>query len=334
MHRRPSRRRVPVLLLALLCLSCGPGQERKQATDKPADRSFSKRYERGPLLLDLKLDRKEITIAERVTLSLEATVDEGTQVGFPAVGDIVKDFGLVDFSTTEPKLLSGGKVLIRRDYVLEPVLSGDYTIPALTVRFADHQLETEPVTVTVRSILPEDRKNLAIKDIVGPQSPPRSWIGWVLGGGAVLLACAAAAGAFLYVRRRRGTRARAAIVPAHEIAFAALEKLVGEHLVEKGECKEFYIRITDILRRYVENRFGYHAPQRSTEEFLEEIRREHGGPGPAFLGPAQKALLAEFLTRCDLVKFAAVVPQNAEIQATFDSCRDFIVATASGKGAA
>jgi hypothetical protein len=332
-----SRSTLPLLLLAVLCSgsSCGPGKEQPQEAKPQADSSVARHYERGPLLLDLKVSRKEITVAERLTLSLEATVEEGYEVGFPAAGGIGNDFGLVDFTTTPARLLPGGKIALKREYVLEPMLSGDYTIPALKVRFTgkggeSHELETEPVSVKVLSLLPKDMQELEIKDIVGPQSPPAR-IGWILlAAGALLLVGAGVVLGALSLSKRRRTGEEAARIPAHEIAFDALERLAAGQLVEKGAWKEFYVRLTDILRRYIENRFGFHAPERTTEEFLEEIRRDGqtGGFADA-LGPARKRLLEEFFTHGDMVKFAAMVPRKEEVQAAFDSCRDFISGTAA-----
>ncbi|NIP95469.1 MAG: hypothetical protein GWO24_19305 [Akkermansiaceae bacterium] len=96
---------------------------------------------------------------------------------------------------------------------------------------------------------------------------------------------------------------------------------MAEDLPGKGEMKPFYQRISDILRHYIENRFGLHAPERTTEEFLGEL-----GSGQA-LDPAHKPLLGKFLSHCDLVKFAEYQPSRDDIQSTFDSCKDFILET-------
>ena len=86
---------------------------------------------------------------------------------------------------------------------------------------------------------------------------------------------------------------------------------------------EFYNRIQDILRRYIEARFGIMAPERTTEEFIRELKnsrnqvlRRHDG------------LLEVFLKHCDMVRFATYAPGRQEIQATFNSCKEFILATA------
>ena len=106
-----------------------------------------------------------------------------------------------------------------------------------------------------------------------------------------------------------------------EVALSALEQLEKDDLVAKGELKEYYGRVSSILREYVEGRYGLQAPERTTEEFMEDLRRDSGT-----LSKEQKSLLEKFLMHCDLVKFAKFEPSADEVRATFESCKDFVVA--------
>ena len=83
----------------------------------------------------------------------------------------------------------------------------------------------------------------------------------------------------------------------------------------------FYQRISGILRHYIENRFGLHAPEQTTEEFLTGLEAGYDFSGE------HKLLLKTFLNHCDLVKFAEFQPNTEDIQKTFDSCKAFIRAT-------
>ena len=279
--------------------------------------------------LSLKINKKEITIADRITLVIEAVADEGYEVELPMFGEKLQEFGIVDYEGPLPKLVEDGRILYKKQYLLEPFLSGDYVISPVTVRFwkkgeekSDaHEIETEAVTVAVKSILPENYKELQIKEIAGPVELPATG-GWqfyaIAAGGLVLLS---AAGVIVYCLRRRRKIAEETRIPAHELAYMQLERLIQENLVEKGELKVFYFRISDILRHYIENRFGLHAPERTTEEFLSELGND------SVLEEVHKGLLQEFLVHCDLVKFAEHRPTDEEIQKTFDVCKEFIMAT-------
>ncbi len=319
------------LLVAVFLLLAGCAANSPE-TDPPGDaeEGISKEVTRGPVTVRIRLDKREMTIAERLQLTLEVEAAEIYEVELPKVGDKLEQFGIVDYNTSQPELVDDGTVRTVRSYTLEPFLSGRYTIPPMKVVFRkkgekekdDHEVETEKITVTVKSLLPEEAGKLDVEDIIGPQNMPPPALAplwWSLGGGLFILSAALLA--VRAWRRRAAPVAAALTIPAHEIAYAELKELVAQDLVGQGLLKPFYQRVSDILRRYIENRFGLHAPERTTEEFLHELQLAES------LDKEQKRLLEAFLTHCDLVKFAAHEPSAENIQNTFDTCRDFIEQT-------
>ena len=146
----------------------------------------------------------------------------------------------------------------------------------------------------------------ATNDIRGIQPPvqiPLGWLWaiWLLG----LLALAALA--WWYWRRRRQKPAAvvsAPVVPAHTRALQRLEVALG--LLDQPEA--FVVAVSSAVREYLEDRFVFRAPERTTEEFLVELRRTE------LLSETQKQVLAGFLTQCDLVKFARYEPGVAELR--------------------
>jgi len=331
----PSSSRLGVLrtaglvLAATVLVSCG----RSDTAGKSAgDFEIDERYERGPMALSVKVTKKEITIAERVTLVLQAEVDEDYEVELPKFGEKLEQFGIVDYEAPLAVLAPGGRTRHQRSYVLEPFLSGEYKIPPMKVRFWKkgeeppdvHEIESDELTVTVKSILPEDCKKLEIRDIAGPVALPTEKARWVPAAVVGGMAVVAGGVAFLsWLRRRRRAAAEVPKIAAHELAYRQLEKLVSEKLIEAGRIKLFYQGISDIVRHYIENRFGLRAPELTTEEFLAELATSDA------LRPGHKSLLKTFLKHCDMVKFAEHEPSTAEIQQTFDSCKALIEGTAS-----
>jgi hypothetical protein len=93
-------------------------------------------------------------------------------------------------------------------------------------------------------------------------------------------------------------------VPAH---VRAKQKL-AEALSLIGQPKPFVIAVSDAARAYLEERFDFRAPERTTEEFLRELS------GTDRLVPRQKDSLGNFLSGCDLVKFAKYEPHEAELR--------------------
>jgi hypothetical protein len=306
------------------------------AEDAPSDSAGSefaidKLFERGPLAVHIRLEKDKMTIAETVLLQFEAAIDPKYELQMPQVGVELANFGILDWDNLGDRLDENNNVVSTYQYRLEPFLSGNYQIPAFTFEFTDanslaekrYTLTTEPVDIEVTSLLGEDRENLVIadiEDVVDMPKPPSYWPLWTLGA---CIGIAAVISAWLYLRRRRIHELVRIFKPAHEIAYARLKVLVKDDPVAAGKIKEFYERISDILRHYIEHRFELRAPERTTEEFLAE-------PAVAdVLDGADKKMLEEFLTHCDLVKFAKHDPTHQQIQRTFDLVREFIEKTKS-----
>ena len=93
-------------------------------------------------------------------------------------------------------------------------------------------------------------------------------------------------------------------VPAHVRAKQKLQ----EALALITQPKPFVIAVSDTARTYLEERFNFHAPERTTEEFLREL------VGTRLLLPDQKESLGNFLASCDLVKFAKYEPGEKELR--------------------
>src|SRR3972149_6064071 len=110
------------------------------------------------------------------------------------------------------------------------------------------------------------------KDIVPPVDVPTSFkrlIVWVSVGMGLLLLSGIICGLVYKFRKRSKAQEQPFIKRTpHEIAYELLERLLKEDLIAKGLVKEYYYRITNILRHYIEDRFGLLAPERTTEEFL------------------------------------------------------------------
>ena len=142
-----------------------------------------------------------------------------------------------------------------------------------------------------------------LRDIKPPVEIPSgwAWAWWVLGA---LAALALAFWAWRIWRKKRLQIPPIPIIPPH---IRAKQKL-AEALALIGQPREFCILVSDTIRLYLEERFDFHAPERTTEEFLYELQ------GTNLLLPDQKESLSEFLKRCDLVKFARYEPREPELR--------------------
>jgi hypothetical protein len=143
----------------------------------------------------------------------------------------------------------------------------------------------------------------ALHDIKPPLVIPNAWL-WVIWG---LVAAAVLAAAFVLWRAWQRRRAQPIVIPVVPPHVRARQKL-EQALALLGQPREFCILVSDTIRLYLEERFDFRAPERTTEEFLYELRRTD------LLMAQQKESLGDFLQRCDLVKFARYEPAEPELR--------------------
>jgi hypothetical protein len=101
-------------------------------------------------------------------------------------------------------------------------------------------------------------------------------------------------------------------------ALRELERLAALNPNTAQEVKRFHTQLADVLRRYMERRFQIPAERQTTFEFLQAMRTSPR------LADGQQKLLGEILTRCDLAKFARVVPPPEECQGAVTLVRGFV----------
>ncbi len=147
-----------------------------------------------------------------------------------------------------------------------------------------------------------------IRALKPPIEIPNGWL-WVW----ALLAVAVIAVILYFVWRRWRKKLDepviVPVIPPHERARQKLQ----EALALFSQPRPFCILVSDTIRQYLEERFNFHAPERTTEEFLHELKATD------LLLPDQKESLGEFLSVCDMVKFARYEPGQPELQALHES---------------
>jgi hypothetical protein len=212
---------------------------------------------------------------------------------------------------------------------------GEHPLPELAFEVATPEgrgrFRTRGPSVEGVSALPPDAQaqGAALKDLKPPEDVPvRSWrlLGWLAGG---LLALGAAYALWRLWRRPRPS-APAVVAPAlplEERTLAALQALGAEGLPARGLHKEFYSRLTDVLRGYLGERYRFEARECTTGELVSVLHRLRAGGLP--LEP-----LRDFLEEADLVKFAKMQVDASACDAALAFGRRLVTATTPAPPAA
>jgi hypothetical protein len=320
-----NRRKALVSALALGLLAVAAGGAGAAEDDPGAARQ---QVEQGAVRVTLEADRRTMPIdgALRLTLTVEAPA--GTVVTLPAVADRLGPFLVASGSAPAASSAGPGRERWRQDYVLEAEGAGELSLPQLVVTArepdgpAARTLATAPVAIAVTSLLPAEVDFTAYKDIAPPIELPPAGPLWLVWPAALLTLALAALALLLWRRRRRpAPAARPAELP-HLLALAELDRLEHRLPADWPATEQFYVRLADILRRYVARGFGISAPTQTTEELLAAAATADGPL--AARGP----LIGTVLAHCDLVKFARGHPPPAAAPTNLHDARTFVEQTA------
>ena len=329
------------LCLALLPFGCSGEGGSDGSGAQEIGFGFDETFGPGPVALSVRLGSREISLSDRLVCELELVTEAGLIAEFPEyLPEDFEHFSVVKIeypdgpfpsavttkTTTDPdqdaaaeREAASSRRRFRKRLVLEPDRSGELTIAPLAVYYREaaepreHHFLSDEILVKVEEISDIGSLELAgDPDIL--DAPPLLiedrrliWAGASIG--------LAALATLIYLVLRYRTRPPPPPPPAHEIAYEALRRLVAHGLVEKGEVELHFVHLSRIVREYIENRFEVRAPERTTEEFLQEASRS-----PALENHRDR--LGEFLGLCDRVKFALLRPDFEAIQQSFDVPKD------------
>ncbi len=274
-----------------------------------------------PLEVSASVDKNKVTIGDKITYTITVKADKDIEIKFPQIlPENLGGFAIKDFGTSEKGWFK--TKTYRKWYILDTYVSGKYSIPEATIKYRKYgqkewqEASTDEITVEVESILENAEDKRDIREIAGPIGFPVR-IPWYVWGSAAFIVVGGGIAFFLF-KRKRVEEVFIPPRPAHEIAYEALEALKQKEYLKRKEYKLYYIELSDIVRHYLENRFNLRAPEMTTEEFLNSVRDNKA------LSYEHKSLLRDFLSHCDLVKFAKYEPAEKEVDLSFESAKRLI----------
>ena len=259
-----------------------------------------------PVQVDLVADRTELTVGDRVSMTLDVTYPSGFQVVLPRLPSEWGALEVLDQSKSRVVDNEDGTVTISQTIEVTAFSPGEFLTPALEISVREpaggFSVKTAPpVSLNVASVLVEGDEEL--RDI-RPQADldvPPVWL-WVLGG--LLIVALIGVAIFLFLRRRREEAADAPVLDprtAYEIAIDELARISKLDLPGKARFKEHYTLVAGVVRTYVEAEYLIPAMDRTTAELRTALRL-----APIDL-PSTREVIA-FLSDCDLVKFTELRP--------------------------
>lgn len=326
------------LMLGLLAGIASPWTGADSTDETPAappPAAIERRSERGPVTVQITLEPARPRIGDSLTLVLEVTAAAGIELLMPEFGQSLDRFPIRDFAPRET-IDGDGQTLATQGYVLDTPRSGPQYIPPIAVEFVDrrpgmrpapegedaYEILTERIDFEVRSVLPEAAGDeleppLARLDPMAASSIGAGWRWFLIFLGLLALTAAGVGIRYWLVSRTKARRAG-----AHERAAARLKALMARpRPTDAAAMDAFFVELSDLVRHYLEDRFGLHAPELTTEEFLDVAAESPD------LSAAHQGFLRDFLHRADQVKFARYLPDADYIEEILGAAERFLEQT-------
>ena len=293
---------------------------------------IERRSELGPVQVDLVISPAEPVIGDVVELRLEVRAEAGVEVLMPEFGEALGRFEIIDFAPSREQD-DTGRSIARQKYRLQPARSGMQAIPPLRIEFVDRRDGRSPAPEgeDAYEIL-TDRISLVIAPILAADAPlvlrprhadlgPRlasSTLWWAWAAGFFIAVCAIAPIAW---RAFMSTRERQRRQSAYDVARSELDLLLQAGRPTAETMDAFYVKLSLIVRSYLEDRFALRSPELTTQEFLTEM-----GSSPD-LARSHQRLLQNFLEQADLVKFAGHRPSAEVVSESIGAAEQFLADT-------
>ena len=275
----------------------------------------------GNVTLNASIDSTAVVQGSKAKLRLEVlkNTTEGTIVDAPEIG---ADYFGIEISDLKIDTVDhgNGRLELAYDYTIQAFDPGTVTLPPFRYAIGNDTAVSEVVTLKVIEV---DLDTLTdINPMASVVSVPTKWYDiipdwwlWIFIGVAAvgIIACC-----ILLFRRKKGLLARPVkVTPPYDLAVMRLNDLQAKKLPQSGRDKEYYTELTEILRQYLDGRFGINAMEMTSTQIIDTLRHnKETKPG--------SDLMKQILEIADFVKFAKVRPLPDDNIKAFNSAVKFV----------
>lgn len=260
-------------------------------------------------LLDVKIDSAAILIGEQTKLHLTLTADQNKKIHVLIPDDtLMRGVEVLECSTPDTTLIENNRMLVRQDILITSFDSCLYLLPPILAIDGQDTISSNQVALKVSTIPVDVNQPEKFADIKNIWKPPFVWSDyypWIIGILLVVVAMIIAYYVIKRIRERKSlipfTQPEKPKLPPYEQAIKELDEIKQLKLWQQGKEKEYFTSITDTLRRYLVDRFGVNAMEKTSAEILDRVKSVDE------IVPAYDKL-EQVLKLADYVKFAKFRP--------------------------
>ncbi|MBQ8154440.1 MAG: hypothetical protein IJ069_12355 [Prevotella sp.] len=254
--------------------------------------------------VEARIDSIQMLIGQQVHVTVTVTAPSSAKVVFPTYKSrepLVDGVEVLKVGEEQKTEMDNGQQW-SRVYTLTSFDGKLYYLPPFKVKVDGKEYQSKSLALKVMEV---DVDTTKMNQFFGPkdvQDNPFLWSDWSLVFWlSVLLLLLLGAAAYLYIRLRdnkpliKSFKLVKRLLP-HQKAMKEIEQIKADKMVSSENQKEYYTKLTDTLRRYIEERYKFSAMEMTSSEIIERLTRDGD----------QKSLdeLRQLFMTADLVKFA------------------------------
>lgn len=257
--------------------------------------------------IESSIDSLSIKIGQELTYKIEVDVDTTSLVVFPE-GQTFQPLEMIESYPVEATKMIDRFKLIKK-YGLTQFDSGKYTIPRQKVVIGDYEFMTDSLQVEVNNIVVDTTKQglYDIKPIIEVDKSASKWWLYFLGILLILAFVAFLLYWFIWREKPLTDEEKVALLPPYERAKLALKALDNAHYLENNEIKAYYSDLTQIIRKYLDEKVYDRALESTTDELINRLNLLRDG-NQIDISKDDIKNIETILKRADLVKFAKSKP--------------------------
>ena len=237
---------------------------------------------KAQIAVSASIDSVQMFIGEQAKLTIQALQPQDHTLQFPIFSDsITSNLELVSTLKPDTVLLENSMLQVTNTYIVTSFDSALVYHPGFEIKAGDNIYLTNPISIKIVD-MPIDTTQQAITDIKDIYQPPIDWMFYLTIAGYTILAVLIIALIIYllnkYLKSRNTNESEPQPEPidprkAHEIAYDELEALRQKQLWQSQQFKTYYTELTEILRRYISNRYAIDAMEQTSDDILSEFRR-------------------------------------------------------------
>jgi len=256
-----------------------------------------------------------ITVGDKVVLNIKAeglTTDSLDKTKLQELN--FGDFELLDIQPAQDNSIN---------FILSVYKSGKVELLSVELQYEyENQqkfIKTKALPIEIKSVLNPQQPSQDILDIKGIAKFNHSFLWYLYFVLVIILLAVIIYFVYKYIKKKNRKPTQEEIIqaiPPKEYALKQLDELIALDLINKGNIKEYYDKLSDIIRFYISRTYSIDGMEKTTTELYSMLKNK--------IVPEDNRELKNYLLNCDFVKFAKLIPTEEEIRKDFDIAKGFI----------